>query len=68
MSPLWGRTTRGKYRKVFHCPQLPQTFKNSRVPLSSILNRHRSWHPKMRKVQLIVAVLRKEVPMVACPG
>ena len=42
MSPLWGGTTCGRCRKVFDCPQLRQTFENSRVPLSSILNRHRS--------------------------
>ena len=51
MFPFWDGTTCARRRKVFHCPQLPQTFKNSRVPPSYILNRHRSWHPKMRKVQ-----------------
>ena len=42
MSPLWGNTTCGRSRKVFHCRQLPQTFKNSRPLLSSTLNRPRS--------------------------
>ena len=51
MSPLRGGTTRGGCRRVFHCPLLPQTFKNSRAALLSILNGYRSWHPKMRKVQ-----------------
>ena len=52
MSPHRGGTTRGGCRRVFHCPLLPQTFKNSRAALLSILNGYRSWHPKMRKVQL----------------
>ena len=51
MFPFWDGTTYTKRRKVFHCPQLPQTFKNSRVPSSYILNRLRSWHPNMSKVQ-----------------
>lgn len=41
-APLWGGATCGRHRKVFHCPQLPQTFENSRAPLSPTLNRPRS--------------------------
>ena len=56
MFPFWDGTTCARCRKFFHFPQLPQTFKNSRVPPPSIFNRHRSWRPKMRKVQLRLPV------------
>ena len=49
MSPLWRGTICGWCRRVFHYPQFPQTFKNSRVPLSLTLNRPRSYRQKCVK-------------------
>ncbi len=57
MPPLWRGTICSRCRKVFHYLQFPQTFKNSRVPLSLTLNRPRSYLQKMRKVQLPFATL-----------
>ena len=53
MPSLWRRATCGWRRKVFHCPQLTQIFRNSRS-LCIIHSQDSSLMlPKMRKVQLI---------------